>query len=195
MRGDVYNSPALPPIVQHTINGMKVCASRSENLSFATAQRPQVVSYQTSDTESYVEYVCPAGFKACNEELLSTKATAEKAICIDESLDAALHCPITKVEFSIDSYSAQDQLKFEIATTKDGTGDKHIYFSKLTADLPVYEMRVGAAAPCLIKNSRTDDLTVFFAELRAFQPQCEIDDEHCELVELPAGQTLTEYSF
>ena len=56
-------------------------------------------------------------------------------------------------------------------------------------------MRVGAAAPCLIKNSRTDDLTVFFAELRAFQPQCEIDDVHYESVELPAGQTLTEYSF
>ena len=38
--GGCYHSPALPPVVQHTINGMKVCAIRSSDLSFANTKRP-----------------------------------------------------------------------------------------------------------------------------------------------------------
>ena len=132
------DSPAIPAVVQNIVNGMKVCASRSETLSFATAIRPIA---STSNTNNQA-YECPSGYKACNEDLLATKDLAEKAICIEDSLDIAEHCPITKFEFTLDSYSAQDALKFEsVAPSNRGNlsdNGMRIYFSKLTADLPVY---------------------------------------------------------
>ena len=74
-------------------------------LSFATAKRPEADVIKESEDSSIV-YKCPTGYKPCNQELLASQETATKAICIDESLNIAEHCPITKVEFTLNNYSA-----------------------------------------------------------------------------------------
>ena len=90
------------------INGMKVCASRSETLSYATATRASYVSENTSSNSM----TCPDGFKLCNAGLAPTLENAEKSICIEESLDVAESCPITRVEFSLDQHTASEAQKF-----------------------------------------------------------------------------------
>ena len=96
MHDNCWNSPALPPVVQNKINGMKVCAKRSDQLSFATAKRPEGEVIEELEDINII-YNCPSGYKPCNKDLLSSQETAEKAICIEELLEFAEHCPITNV--------------------------------------------------------------------------------------------------
>ena len=72
---------------------MKVCGKRSLDGALRNAERP---------VKTNSGNFCTEGFKACNEEFLTSATLVEYAICIPDSADRDLSCPITAFAFSLD---------------------------------------------------------------------------------------------
>lgn len=79
------------PIVQNSINGVKVCGKRAKGASLANAVRPIMVDNA---------YQCPMGYKSCQTPMNEfTMCTKGNGMSWDED------CPITSFAFTLDGMS------------------------------------------------------------------------------------------
>ena len=92
---DCKDVKAIPPIIQSSINGMRVCGKPAKGLNLANATRPE------QDVLTG-KYFCPTGFKACQESWLSSPVDVEKVICIQNGKDTEADCPITAFAFTLE---------------------------------------------------------------------------------------------
>ena len=99
---DCLDSEAIPPIVQNKVKGIKYCGKLAE-YSLKDMVRP--VLNTDKDTSENRKYVCPSGFRACNEEFFDEKDGHDYVVCIPvpdplpEDYDITKECPITSLSF------------------------------------------------------------------------------------------------
>lgn len=97
-------------------------------------------------------YICPVGFKACNEEFLASAASAEYAICISSSADSKETCPITSFAFNLAGMDNTEASKYLEAKTLDLQSTSKFYFSKSVQNHAIDEVKVSSNTPCWNKN-------------------------------------------
>ena len=154
---------AIPPIQQHSVNGIKVCGKRATGLSLASAVRP------TKSANS--GYACPTGYMACNESFLTDADLVEFAMCIPDTQTSQENCPITSFAFTLEGMDEATAAKYEEVTAFGTSSTKEFYFSKSVAAMPIDSVKVGPTEPCwnTAQLSSVPEQTFYFAEWRIME--------------------------
>lgn len=131
-KSDCTDVPAIQPIVQNSVNGMRVCGKRSTGVAFVDAKRRPVKS-------SNGGYACPSGYKACNEEWLSSTTDREFVTCISSEKSLEGECPITSFALTLEGMDSETAALYsKAAQHEESTGT--LYYSKKVANHPIYDV-------------------------------------------------------